>query len=102
MSRGGGVGQEVEHKHRTNTPSKSSYQPPPLSMLWSGSSGALLVVLKVREGIPFLFASVLVFFIAMWMSRSGYTATPRGRCVTPSLLPAMYTCLTVCVWYGVA
>ena len=26
---GGRVGQEVEHKHRTNTPSVSSYHPPP-------------------------------------------------------------------------
>ena len=69
MSRGGRVGQEVEHKHRTNTPSVSSYQPPPPPsfhvVVWV--VGPLLVLPKVREGIHFFFAGVLVFFIAMWM-----------------------------------
>ena len=92
----------MERKHRTNTPSVSSYQPPPSFHVVVWVVGPLLVLPKVREGIHFLFAGVLDFFIAMWMSRSGYTVTPRVRCATPSLLPAMYTCVTVCLWYGVA
>ena len=55
----------------------------------------MLVVLKVREGILYLFAGVLLFFEFVDYTielRSAYIVTPRGRCVTPSLLPAMCVC----------
>ena len=102
MSRGGRVGQEVQHAPHKHPLGVKLSAPPPSFHVVVWVVGPLLVLLKVREGIHFLFVGVLVFFIAMRMSRSGYTVTPRGRCVTPSLLPAMYTCVTVCLWYGVA
>ena len=60
-------------------------------MLWSGLWGPCLFCLRL--GRVFLSSlQVCCFFFPMWMSRSGYTVTPRGRCVTPSLLPAMCVC----------
>ena len=56
------MGQEVEHKHRTNTPAVSSYQLPPSFRVVVWVVGPLLVLPKVKEGIHFLFAGVLVFF----------------------------------------
>ena len=60
------MGQEVEHKHRTNTARVSSYQPPLPSfhvVVWV--VGLLLVLSKVREGIHFLFVGVLAFWIGV-------------------------------------
>ena len=66
--------------------------PSPFPCCGLGCRATLLVVLKVREGILYLFAGVLLFFESVDYRielRSAYTVTPRGRCVTPSLLPAM-------------
>ena len=99
----GGGGGKRSNTSTAQTPLQcQAISPPPSFHVVVWVVGPLLVLPKVREGTHFLFAGVLVFFIAMWMSRSGDTVTPRGRCVTPSLLPAMYTCVTVCLWYGVA
>ena len=87
------MGQEVEHKHRTNTPSVSSYQPLPPSfhvVVWVVEP--LLVLPKVREGIPFLFAGVLVFFPRCGCQEVG---TQGHQDIGVLLLPSSLPCTRV-------
>ena len=83
---------QAPHKHPLSVELSAT---PPFPCCGLGCGATLLVVLKVREGIHYLFAGVLLFFELVDFRielRSAYTVTPRGRCVTPSLFPGMCVC----------
>ena len=93
----GGWGKRPTTSTAQTPPECRAISPPPprFPCCGLGCGATLLVVLKVREGIHYLFAGVLLFFEFVDFRielRSAYTVTPRGRCVTPSLLPAMCVC----------
>ena len=96
MSRVGRVGKRPTTSTTQRPPECRAMSPsPPFPCCGLGCEATLLVVLKVREGIHYLFAGVLLFLELVDSTielRSAYTVTPRGRCVTTSLLSALCVC----------
>ena len=95
MSRVWRVGKRPNTSTAQTPPQCRAISPPPPqfhAIVWV--AGPLLVVLKVREGIHFLFVGVLVFLsgVKKWV----HSDTKRWVCY--SFPPPSH----VCPWYGVA